>query len=152
MAENSDTEKKSGRLSRYVCASQVSFTGPPSIDSFKHKRRTAYISRWPPFTFEEGGGDRSIVGKHYSPSLGGPRHSLICDAPVFDTTSPGLGEWLKQRLALAASRESHPSQDLCELPPLLVAVAGRACLMADGSWRDKPPQLVLGWRKVRSPS
>ena len=35
--------------------------------------------------------------------------------PVFDTTSPGVGDRLKPRKG--ASRESHPSEDLSELPP-----------------------------------
>ena len=43
--------------------------------------------------------------------------------PVFDTTSPGVGDRLKPRIC--ASRESHPSEDLSELPPLLVSVAGQ---------------------------
>ena len=43
--------------------------------------------------------------------------------PVFDTTSPGEGGKLKQRLS--ASRESHPSEVLSELPPLFETVAGQ---------------------------
>lgn len=43
--------------------------------------------------------------------------------PVFDTTSPGKGGKLKQRLS--ASREFHPSEVLSELPPLIESVAGQ---------------------------
>ena len=49
---------------------------------------------------------------------------LIFRLPVFDTTPPGVGDRLKPRKG--ASRESHPSEDLSELPPLLEAVAGQA--------------------------
>ena len=43
--------------------------------------------------------------------------------PVFDTTSPGLGDRLKPRIC--ASREFHPSEDLSELP------VGRVSLCTD---------------------
>ena len=42
---------------------------------------------------------------------------------LFDTTSRAVGGRLGPRGR--ASRESHPSEDLSELPPLLVAVAGQ---------------------------
>ena len=54
--------------------------------------------------------------------------------PVFDTTSPGAGGKLKPRKC--ASRESHPSEDLSELPPLLVAVAGQEYLTLTRSLRN----------------
>ena len=43
--------------------------------------------------------------------------------PVFVATTPGKGGKLKQRLS--ASRESHPSEVLSELPPLFETVAGQ---------------------------
>ena len=43
--------------------------------------------------------------------------------PVFVATTPGMGGKLKQRLS--ASRESHPSEVLSELPPLFETVAGQ---------------------------
>ena len=45
-------------------------------------------------------------------------------APVFDTTPPGVRA-ATDGPRWRASRESHPSEDLSELPPLLVAVAGQ---------------------------
>ena len=45
-------------------------------------------------------------------------------APVFDTTPPGVRA-ATDGLRWHASRESHPSEDRSELPPLLVAVAGQ---------------------------
>ena len=54
--------------------------------------------------------------------------------PVFDTTSPGVGDRLKPRIC--ASRESHPSEDLSELPPLLEAVAGQEYLALTRSLRN----------------
>ena len=45
-------------------------------------------------------------------------------SPVFDTTSPG-GRAATDGSCGRTSRESHPSEDLSELPPLLEAVAGQ---------------------------
>ena len=45
-------------------------------------------------------------------------------APVFDTTPPGVRA-AADGLRWHASRESHPSEDLSELPSLLAAVAGQ---------------------------
>ena len=80
-----------------------------------------------------------------------PAIILICDAPVFDTTSPSARACAKrgltgrqQRSQLALFGGDLTPRGSLEPPPLLVAVAGRACLMADGSWRGKLPQLVLG--------
>ena len=72
---------------------------------------------------------------------------------LFDTTSRAVGGRLGPRGR--ASRESHPSEDLSELPPLLVAVAGqeyhywiagegRAGLpRSPAAMRNSPPQAVL---------
>ena len=51
-----------------------------------------------------------------------------------------------------ALRDSHPSEDLSELPPLLVAVAGQGyhCRLT-GSWRNSLPELLLdGWTRSHS--
>lgn len=71
----------------------------------------------------------SLIGsiRHYFPSLG--RQS-----------EPAAG---------AALRESHPSEDLSELPPLLVTVAGQGyhCRLT-GSWRNSLPGLFwAGWTR-----
>ena len=47
-------------------------------------------------------------------------------APVFDTTSPG-GRAAADGLCWHTSRESHPSEDLSELPPLLDPGITRGC-------------------------
>ena len=72
---------------------------------------------------------------------------------LFDTTSRAVGGRLGPRGR--ASRESHPSEDLSELPPLLVAVAGqeyhywiagegRAGLpRSPAAMRNSPPQATL---------
>lgn len=80
-----------------------------------------------------------------------PAVLVINDAPVFDTTSPSARACAKrgltgrqQRSQLALSGGNLTPRGSLELSPLRAAVAGQACLMADGSWRDKPPQLVLG--------
>ena len=53
------------------------------------------------------------------------RHCIIAfHTPVFDTTSPG-GRAATDGSCGRTSRESHPSEDLSELPPLLEAVAGQ---------------------------
>ena len=49
---------------------------------------------------------------------------LVLIAPVFDTTPPG-GRAAADGLCWHTSRESHPSEDLSELPPLLATVAGQ---------------------------
>ena len=79
---------------------------------------------------------------------------------LFDTTSRAVGGRLGPRGR--ASRESHPSEDLSELPPLLVAVAGqeyhywiagegRAGLpRSPAAMRNSPPQAVLGTDGNRS--
>ena len=43
-----------------------------------------------------------------------------------------------------ASRDFHPSQVLCELPPLLAAVAGQEyhCVLT-ASWQNNPPQAAF---------
>ena len=43
---------------------------------------------------------------------------------LFDTTSRTVGR-LNEPAPGSAHRESHPSEDLSELPPLLAAVAGQ---------------------------
>ena len=49
----------------------------------------------------------------------------FCDYSVlFDTTSRTVGR-LNEPVLGCAHRDSHPSEDLSELPPLLVAVAGQ---------------------------
>ena len=51
--------------------------------------------------------------------------SEICLCSVlFDTTSRTVGR-LNEPAPGSAHRESHPSEDLSELPPLLAAVAGQ---------------------------
>ena len=47
-------------------------------------------------------------------------------APVFDTTPPGVRA-AADGLRWRASRESHPSEDLSELPPLLDPGITRGC-------------------------
>ena len=42
---------------------------------------------------------------------------------LFDTTTRAVGGGLE--LCWRTSQESHPSEDLSELPPLLVSVAGQ---------------------------
>ena len=64
--------------------------------------------------------------------------------PAFDTTSPSVGDRLKPRKC--ASRESHPSEDLSELPPLLEAVAGQEYLTLTRSLRNSLSYcFVDGW-------
>ena len=46
--------------------------------------------------------------------------------PVFDTTPPG-GRAAADGLCWHTSRESHPSEDLSELPPLLGPGITRGC-------------------------
>ena len=79
---------------------------------------------------------------------------------LFDTTSRAVGGRLGPRGR--ASRESHPSEDLSELPPLLVAVAGqeyhywiagegRAGLpRSPAAMRNSPPQAALWTDGYRS--
>ena len=52
-----------------------------------------------------------------------PAVSVICSV-LFDTTSRTVGR-LNEPASGSAHRESHPSEDLSELPPLRVAVAGQ---------------------------
>lgn len=52
-----------------------------------------------------------------------PMISEIKALPLFDTTSGSCGG--QSGLCWRTSRESHPSEDLSELPPLLEAVAGQ---------------------------
>lgn len=57
--------------------------------------------------------------------LSPPRFLTLNCGLIFDTTSPRRGQRRKLRL-VAVSRESHPSEDLSELPPLREeAVAGQ---------------------------
>ena len=79
---------------------------------------------------------------------------------LFDTTPRALGGKCGPRWR--ASRESHPSEDLSELPPLLVAVAGQEYhyqIADEGriglsrspiAMRDSPPQAVLWTDGYRS--
>ncbi len=47
-------------------------------------------------------------------------------------------------------RESHPSEDLSELPPLLESVAGQGYhCRRTGSWRGLPKPLRFGWVHAR---
>ena len=70
---------------------------------------------------------------------------LIFRLPEFDTTSPGVGDRLKPRIC--ASRESHPSEDLSELPPLLVSVAGQEyhCILTRSLRNSLSCCFVDGW-------
>ena len=69
---------------------------------------------------------------------------------LFDTTSRAVAA--DGPAAGAALRVSHPSEDLSELPPLLVSVAGQGyhCRLT-GSWRNSLPELLLaGWTRSHS--
>ena len=49
-----------------------------------------------------------------------------------------------------AHRESHPSEDLSELPPLLESVAGQGYhCRRTGSWRGLPKPVRFGWVHAR---
>ena len=79
------------------------------------------MGRWPPWLLKSSDCRKIFV-------------FLIFRLPVFDTTPPGVGDRLKPRIC--TSRESHPSEDLSELPPLLVAVAGQEYLALTRSLRN----------------
>ena len=56
---------------------------------------------------------------------------------------PGAHNWTA---AGAAHRESHPSEDLSELPPLLESVAGQGYhCRRTGSWRGLPKPVRFEW-------
>ena len=58
--------------------------------------------------------------------------------------SPRRGRMVETAAGFTASRDFHPSQVLCELPPLLAAVAGQEyhCVLT-ASWQNNPPQAVF---------
>ena len=59
------------------------------------------------------------------PRFPGTAHAVSVVCPVlFDTTSRTVGRLNEPALG-SAHRESNPSEDLSELPPLLAAVAGQ---------------------------
>ena len=64
-------------------------------------------------------------------------------AALFDTTSRAKAA--DCTAAGAALRESNPSEDLSELPPLFETVAGQGyhCRLT-GSWRSSLPKLPVG--------
>ena len=72
------------------------------------------------------------------------RDLLLSLLALFDTTSRALGGGLE--LCWRTSRESHPSEDLSELPPLLVSVAGQEyhCVLTGIAVRQLA-KAVLGW-------
>ena len=65
--------------------------------------------------------------------------------PLFDTTSQDRGSRRNGGLA-GRSRDFHPSEDLSELPPLLVAVAGQEyhCLQTRSRQNSLPKLLLDG--------
>ena len=71
---------------------------------------------------------------------------LSCKAysHLHSTLLPQVTGRLNEPAAGAALRESHPSEDLSELPPLLVAVAGQR-VQADGIIAKQLARAALGW-------
>ena len=68
----------------------------------------------------------------------------ILRLPVFDTTSPGVGDRLKPRLC--ASRAFHPSEDLSELPPKNKLAGQEYHCVLTGSLRNSRYRCFLdGW-------
>lgn len=57
---------------------------------------------------------------------------------------PRRGRMVETAAGFTASRDFHPSQVLCELPPLLAAVAGQEyhCVLTV-SWQNSPPQAAF---------
>ena len=57
---------------------------------------------------------------------------------------PGHRRMVETAAGFTASRDFHPSQDLCELPPLLAAVAGQEYhYVLTASWQNSPPQAAF---------
>ena len=71
----------------------------------------------------------------YSSEIGFSDDSLSRFSPVFDTTSPG-GRAATDGPRWHASRESHPSEDRSELPPLRDPGITRGCGWAGVSFLD----------------
>ena len=71
----------------------------------------------------------------YSSEIGFSDDSLSRFSPVFDTTSPG-GRAATDGPRWHASRESHPSEDRSELPPLRDPGVTRGCGWAGVSFLD----------------
>jgi len=77
---------------------------------------------------------------------GGPAVSIVDRLlALFDTTSRALGGNLE--LCWRTSRESHPSEDRSELPPLLETVAGQEyhCVLTASLQYSLPGLFWDGW-------
>ena len=89
------------------------------------KVKSASIRRYPPIHSGTAPPGQSGPAP-YSSEIGSPNDFYMRFPPVFDTTSPG-GRAAADGPRWHASRESHPSEDRSELPPLPAPDVIRGC-------------------------